>query len=90
MPVDYKEKAFESAIEHHLITTAGYTKADQGAFDQERSLDATQFVPFIKDTQPETWKKLEKLLGSRAEEVLLDDLCKAMDSRGSLDVIRHG
>ena len=59
-------------------------------FDQERALDATQFVPFVKDTQPDTWKKLEKLLGSRTEETLLDDLCKAMDSRGSLDVIRHG
>ncbi len=90
MPVDHKEKAFESAIEHHLITAAGYTKADQGFFDQVRALDATQFVPFVKETQPDTWKKLEKLLGARTEETLLDDLCKAMDSRGSLDVIRHG
>ncbi len=76
MPVDHKEKAFESAIEHHLITAAGYTKADQGFFDQARALDATQFVPFVKDTQPDVWKKLEKLLGSRTEETLLDDLCK--------------
>ena len=53
MPVDHKEKAFESAIEHHLITAAGYTKADQGFFDQQRALDATQFIPFVKDTQPE-------------------------------------
>ena len=90
MPVDHKEKAFESAIEHHLIASAGYAKAEQGLFDQERALDATQFVPFVKDTQPDTWKKLEKLLGSRTEEVLVEDLCKAMDSRGCLDVIRHG
>lgn len=90
MPVDHKEKAFESAIEHHLIASAGYAKAEQGLFDQERALDATQFVPFVKETQPDTWKKLEKLLGARTEEVLVDDLCKAMDSRGSLDVIRHG
>ena len=89
MPVDHKEKAFESAIEHHLIAS-GYAKAEQGLFDQERALDATQFVPFVKETQRDTWKKLEKLLGSRTEEVLVDDLCKAMDSRGCLDVIRHG
>jgi type I restriction enzyme, R subunit len=89
VPVDHKEKAFESAIEHHLIASAGYTKAE-GLFDQERALDATQFVPFVKEAQPDTWKKLEKLLGSRMEEVLVDDLCKAMDSRGCLDVIRHG
>ena len=30
MPVDHKEKAFETAIEHHLITSAGYAKAEQG------------------------------------------------------------
>lgn len=90
MPVDYKEKAFESAIEHHLITKAGYTKAEQAYFDQIRALDATQFIPFLKDTQGKTWQKLDKLLGNRAEETVLDDLVKAMDSRGSLDVIRHG
>jgi type I restriction enzyme R subunit len=90
VPVDHKEKAFESAIKHHLLTTAGYTNAEQGVFHQERALDTTQFIPFIKDTQPDTWKKLDKLLGSRTEEVLLDDLCRAMDSRGCLDVIRHG
>jgi type I restriction enzyme, R subunit len=90
VPVDHKEKAFEAAIEHYLIASAGYTKAEQGWFDQERALDTTQFVPFVKETQPDTWKKLEKLLGSRTEEVLVDDLCKAMDSRGCLDVIRHG
>ena len=88
VPVDHKERAFESAIEHHLITAAGYTKAVQGFFDQVRALDATQFVPFIEDTQPDAWKKLEKLLGSRTEETLLDDFRKAMDSRGSLDVIQ--
>lgn len=27
MPVDHKEKAFESAIELHLIASAGYAKA---------------------------------------------------------------
>ncbi len=90
MPVDHKEKAFESAIEHHLITTARYAKAEQASFDQQRALDATQFIPFLKDTQPKTWEKLEKLLGPRTEETVLDNLTKAMDSRGSLDVLRHG
>jgi hypothetical protein len=26
MPIDHSEKAFESAIEHHLLHTAGYEK----------------------------------------------------------------
>jgi type I restriction enzyme R subunit len=90
MPVDHREKAFESAIEHHLITHGGYTKAERASFDQERALDTTQLIPFIKETQEETWDALVKLHGAATEAVVLDDLCKAMDSRGSLDVLRHG
>ena len=69
---------------------AGYTKAEQGHFHQERAIDPTQFIPFLKDTQKKTWERLEKLLAERTEETVLDDLTKAMDSRGSLDVLRHG
>jgi type I restriction enzyme, R subunit len=90
MPVDHRERAFESAIEYHLTTRGGYTKTEQAHFDQDRALDTTQLIPFIKETQKETWEALEKLHGSATEGVLLDDLCKAMDSRGSLDVLRHG
>ena len=28
MPADHTEKAFENAIEHHLLNEAGYAKAD--------------------------------------------------------------
>lgn len=90
MPVDHREKAFESAIEHHLITKAGYSKTEQAHFVQERALDTTQLIPFIQETQRETWDALVKLHGKGTETVILDDLCTAMDSRGSLDVLRHG
>jgi type I restriction enzyme R subunit len=90
MTVDHKERAFESAIEHHLITIGGYTKVDQANFDQIRSLDTTQLIPFVKETQDDTWKSLEKIHGPNTDSILLDDLCKALDSRGSLDVLRHG
>ena len=33
---------------------------------------------------------MEKLHGDRTEKIILDDLCKALDSQGSLPVIRHG
>ena len=90
MPVDHKEKAFETAIEHHLITSSGYVKAEQAHFDQQRAIDPTQFMPFLKDTQAKTLEKLDKLLGNQTETTVLDELCKAMDSRGTLDVLRHG
>jgi len=52
MPVDHRERAFEAAIEHHLLTAGGYTKADPGNFDQERAIDPTVFLAFVKATQP--------------------------------------
>lgn len=27
MPVDHRERAFEAAIEHHLLNVAGYTQS---------------------------------------------------------------
>lgn len=90
MPVDHTEKAFEDAIEHHLLNVAGYAKTDPTNFDCERALDPTVFIPFVKETQPQVWENLEKLHGTDAEGVVLDDLCRAMNSRGSLAVIRHG
>lgn len=91
MPVDHREKAFETAIEDCLLTRGGYVKADPDNFDRQRAIDPTFFIPFVKETQPETWHALEKLHGTNTEAVVLDDLTKALDaSTGSLAVIRHG
>lgn len=91
MPVDHRERAFEAAIEDCLLTRGGYAKADPDKFDRERAIDPTVFIPFVKDTQPETWQALEKLHGTNTQAVILDDLTKALDGQaGSLAVIRHG
>ena len=90
MPVDHNEKAFEAAIEHHLLNEAGYTSADAADFDRERAMDPTVFIAFVKETQPTAWEYLENLHGAETENIVLDDLGKAMDSQGALAVIRHG
>ena len=90
MPVDHREIAFEAAIEDSLLTSGGYAKADPANFDRQRAVDPTVLVPFIQETQPDLWASLESIHGADTETVLLDDLCKAMDSQGSLNVIRHG
>jgi len=90
MPVDHREKAFEEAIEYSLLTDGGYAKADRDNFDRERCLDPTILIPFIHETQPKEWQYLENSIKANAETVLLDDLCKTMDSQGGLNVLRHG
>ncbi len=92
MPGQHTEKAFEAAIEDHLLTRAGYTKADKGAFDPQRGLDPTILLSFIQETQPKEWAYLKNLQKDKAEKILLDDLCQALDSEheGCLSVLRHG
>ena len=52
MPTNYKEIAFEKAIEHHLLTVAGYTRAGPDMFDRDHAIDPTILIPFIQETQP--------------------------------------
>jgi type I restriction enzyme R subunit len=91
MPVDHRERAFEAAIEDCLLTRGGYAKAEPANFDRDRAIDPTAFIPFVKETQPQTWQALEKLHGTNTEAVMLDDLTKALDGQaGPLAVLRHG
>jgi len=92
MPVDHKEIAFEAAIEYHLTTTGGYVKGDSRTYDTERALFPHEVLAFVKVTQEKEWAYLENLQKDKAEETLLDDLCRALNSEheGCLSVLRHG
>ncbi|HUU30084.1 MAG TPA: type I restriction endonuclease [archaeon] len=87
-----KEIAFETAIENHLLTIAGYVKGDPATFDRERCLNPTVLLSFIQETQPKEWEYLKKIQKDKAEETLLYDLCRSLDSEheGCLKVLRHG
>jgi type I restriction enzyme R subunit len=44
----------------------------------------------VQETQPEAWTELRKHHQANLEASLLDTLVKALDARGTLDVLRHG
>lgn len=92
MPKQYSEYAFESAIENYLLTVGGYIKGVPDIFDRERCLDPTVLLPFIQETQAKEWAYLKTIQKDKAEETLLEDLCRALDSEheGCLKVLRHG
>ena len=85
-----KEVNFEDAIEADLIGTSDWTKGDPDDFDRQTALVAKDFFAFVQDTQSELWEELRRHHQTGLEAVVLDALTKAMDSRGSLDVLRHG
>lgn len=88
----YNEKAFESAIEEHLLQSKEYIKGNPENFDRQRCIDPTVLIPFIQKTQPKEWEYLETIQKEKAEETLLSDLTRALDSEheGCLKVLRHG
>ena len=85
----HSEFAFETVIETHLLMN-GYLHVVDGTFDKERAIFPEVVLGFIRDTQPKEWKKLEALHGEKTGEQILDDLCKWMDTNGSLATLRHG
>jgi type I restriction enzyme R subunit len=59
-------------------------------FDRDRAIFPKSVLNFIRETQPKEWARLESLHGAKTGEQILTDLCKWMDSYGSLATLRHG
>src|SRR5207253_2235019 len=85
-----KELHFEDAIEHHLLTVGGWSKGNAKDFDRETGLVSKDFFAFLESSQSQLWSDLRKHHQSGLEAAVLDTLVKTLDSRGSLDVLRHG
>ncbi|KAF0232371.1 MAG: helicase type I site-specific restriction-modification system restriction subunit, partial [bacterium] len=84
-----REIAFEGVIEADLLTQ-GYVAIDHKDFDKELAIFPNVTLDFIRTSQPKEWQKLEALLGNNTRKQVLNDLCKWMDTYGSLATLRHG
>ena len=84
----HSEAAFESVIEAHLLAN-GYRNITS-RFDRARAIFPDEIIGFIKETQPKEWSKLEALHAKDTAAQILTDLCKWMDTYGSLHTLRHG
>ena len=85
-----REIAFESAVEHSLATYGGYEKGDPALYDQARALHPQLVLDFIQTTQPKQWQVIADYYAANAGETFLAELTLALESRGTLDVLRHG
>lgn len=85
----HSENSFETVIESHLLFH-GYTNIPADSFDRERAIFPVTVLAFIRETQKKEWDKLEGLHGERTGDQIIGDLCKWMDSNGSLATLRHG
>ncbi len=85
----HSEAAFETVIEAHLLQN-DYVPVVGESFDRERAIFPETVLAFIRDTQSHEWARLEKLHGAQTGQQILSDLCKWMDTNGSLATLRHG
>ncbi len=86
----HSETAFEEAIEHHLVTHAGYGRGHSADYDRARALLPDAAVAFVKATQPRKWAKWAGHFGADLPETFAAALAGALDKQGTLHVLRHG
>lgn len=67
-----------------------YRKRENRHFDTEYCLIPEDVLEFVKDTQPEEWRKLEDFEGDNAEEKFLKTLDRQLKRKGAIEVLRNG
>ena len=94
MPLHH-EHALEEDICHHLAAhgwlyaTPG-SAGDASGYDTARALYPADVLAWVQQTQPQAWAALTKHHGAAAKTLLLERLRKALDERGTLEVLRVG
>ena len=83
------ERAFELTVESMLLA-GGWHAGDPTEWDVLLALFPAQIVACIRDTQPVEWAALDSLHGSNLERLIIERLSRELDSKGTLDVLRHG
>ncbi|MDE2686430.1 MAG: type I restriction endonuclease [Chloroflexota bacterium] len=83
------EQAFESAVESMLLE-GGWHYEDSEGWDVDLALFPTTVLACISGTQPDTWDELTTLHGTNLERLIVEGLARELDTKGTLDVLRHG
>jgi type I restriction enzyme R subunit len=84
----------EIVLEQHLVTQLvqgqGYVERGPDDYDRALALDKELVLGFVRETQPDEWRKLEAQYTAAAEPEFFKQLDKALKQRGTLDVLRQG
>lgn len=83
------ERAFETYAQETLLAQK-WCAGSLLEWDKEQALFPAQLFAFIQDTQPKLWEEMTKLHGAALESMLVAALVKELDTKGTLDVLRHG
>lgn len=84
------ETAFEAYVEDVLLTRSGWRRGSLQGWDKDRALFVPEAVAFIQDTQTALWAQMRKQHGPELEPKVMAALCRELDLKGTLHVLRHG
>ncbi len=89
MTTQTTEQAFETTVESMLLGSS-WRAGDLAEWDVDRALFPDRVVAFIRDTQPDEWARVANLYGDDLEARIVEILARELDTKGVLDVLRHG
>ena len=84
--ISFEDEVYSYLAEHGWL----YAADDAQLYDRVRAMFGPDLIAWLQTTQPEAWATLVKNNGSAAETIVLDRIRKALDDRGTLDVLRNG
>jgi hypothetical protein len=80
----HSEARFEDAIEYSLLHEGGLSQGRSQDFDSARALEPAGVLDFIQLTQPKIRQALQAIQGDGAGTLVLDSLCKELDTKQTL------
>lgn len=86
----HREVVLEDHLVARLAANLGYIERSADDYDRASALDRDLAIRFVRETQPEEWTKLEAHYTGAAEDEFFKQLEKALKSRSTLGVLRHG
>jgi type I restriction enzyme R subunit len=87
----HKEIRFEEEVCEHLAAHGWlYAEGDAAHYDRALALYPADVLAWVQEAQPKAWEALTKNHDAQAGEVLLARLREQLNTRGTLDVLRHG
>jgi type I restriction enzyme, R subunit len=91
MSTIHKEIHFEDEVCADLAAAGWlHDEGDAGRYDRAQALYVDDVAAWIKASQPKTWDAIEKSHGASSSKVVAERLRKALDSQGTLSVLRLG
>jgi type I restriction enzyme R subunit len=85
-----KEINFEDTVFDYLKQSPLYTPRISKNFNTDYALDTELLEQFIRQTQPDTWRKLEKQYPDNIITAVADEFSSLRDKRGILNLLRDG